>query len=221
MYDSLSVLSSKNINIVAVDGGSSKEFLGRIKKFRNISVIRSSKKGLQNQVVESLLEAQASSRYIFYTESNKSDFFRSHLDGFLSRAMTIIDKNPNAGIVLPSRTKESFSTFPEFQQRSESFLNTILSEFIDREVGDFAYGPKIIASDLIPYLGHLLRDVGWGWMTYLLLIAKKLEKSIYAVELDLPCPRDERENTYADKLLRLKQLKNHIEGVEEGLNFKP
>lgn len=219
VYDSLSALAGKNIHVVAVDGGSSEEFLDSLKKFRNISVIRSSKKGLQNQVVESLREAQASSRYILYTEANKSDFFRNQFDGFLSRAMNVIDKNPNTGIVLPSRTKESFSTFPEFQQRSEFFLNTVLSEFLDKK-GDFAYGPRIIASDLIPYLDQLPRDVGWGWMTYLLLITKGLGKNIHTVDLDLPCPQGERENTYADKLLRLKQLKNHIEAVEEGLKFK-
>lgn len=221
VYDSLSALSGKNIHVVAVDGGSSEEFLDSLKKFRNISVVKSSKTGLQNQVVESLRKAQTSSKYIFYTEANKSDFFRSHFDGFLSRAMNIVDRDPNTGIVLPSRTKESFSSYPAFQQQSESFLNTVLSEFIERGVGDFSYGPRIIVRDLIPYLDGLSRDVGWGWMTYLLLISKKLGRSIYTVDLDLPCPKDERENTYADKLLRLKQLKNHIEAIEEALNFKP
>lgn len=220
IYDSLFALSAKNIHVVAVDGGSSEEFLDSLKKFRNISVIRSSKKGLQNQVVESLREAQASSRYIFYTESNKSDFFRNQFDGFLFRAIDIMDKNPNTGIVLPSRTKESFSTFPEFQQRSESFLNTILSEFLDREMGDFAYGPRIMVRDLIPYLDRLSRDVGWGWMSYLLIIAKRLGRSIHTVNLDLPCPKDERIETDAIKLFRLRQLRNHTEGIEEGLSLK-
>lgn len=220
LYDSLSALSGKNIHIIAVDGGSNEEFLDSLKKFRNISVIRSSKKGLQNQVVESLNEAQLSSKYILYAESNKNDFFRNNFDSLLSMSMSIIDKDPNVGIILPSRTEKSFSTYPTFQQRSESFLNVILREFIDKKTGDFAYGPRIIVHDLIPYLDRLPKDVSWGWMTYLLIIAKKIGKSIYIVDLDLPCPENEREDTDTDRLLRLKQLKNHLQAIEEGLSFK-
>jgi len=221
VYDSLSTISDKNIHVVAVDGGSREEFLYRIKSLKNISVIISSKKGLQNQILESLKEAQRSNKYVFYAESNKNDFFENQLDEFIFRAMNIISKNPNTGIVLPSRTKESFSTFPSFQQQSESVLNTILSGFLGKNVKDFAYGPRIIAGDLIPYLDRLPKDIGWGWMTYILIIAKKMGMSIHAVNLDLPCPKDERVETESDKIFRLKQLRNHIEGMEEGLKFKP
>lgn len=220
IYGSLSTLSNKNIHIVAVDGGSSEEFLNNLKNLRNISIIRSLKKGVQNQAVESLNKAQSYSEYVFYTESNKGDFFRNNLDEFLSKANSIIDKDPNAGVILPSRTKESFSTYPVFQQQSESFLNTILGEFLNKKAIDFSYGPRIITGDLIPYVGQLPRDISWGWMTYLLFVAENLGKNTYAVDLDLPCPKDERIETESDKLFRLKQLRNHIEAVEEGLKFK-
>lgn len=221
VYDSLSKLSSKNIHVIAVDGGSREEFLDKIKTLRNISIFRSSKEGLQNQILESLNKAQTSSKYVFYTESNKNDFFKNHLDEFLSEAAKIIDKDSNVGIILPSRTEESFSTYPVFQKKSESFLNMTLNELLDKKTVDFTYGPRVIASDLIRYIGQLPKDIGWGWMTYLLFIAKKLGKNIHAVDLNLSCPQNERENTPSEKLLRLRQLKNHIQATEEGLSFKP
>ncbi len=215
----IEMLSSKNIpSLIIVDGGSSSDFIARLGAIPRTSLVQKGG-GLFVQTKEALNKASGeSSPYIFYAESNKEQFFKTSLDEFVQKAFEHMERDPNCGIVLPSRTSGSFATFPSFQREEELSLNRLLKELMGRAGDeDFAYGPRIILRDLIPYLNRASKEIGWGWMSYLLIIVNRLGKSIYTIPLELPCPEKERGETRADKLYRLEQFRNHIDGINEAL----
>ncbi len=193
--------------VFAVDGGSSDKFLSKAKEISNLFMVRS-EGGLVSQVKRSLNEAlKTNADYILYTESDKQLFFQDKIDAFSSLSSEILPTNP--GMILASRTQESFSTFPPFQRRAEHFLNDMLAN-ITGNVCDYSYGPRILSRDLLPHIDDLGESMGWGWMTYLVLAAHRLNKEVKNIELSLPCPPDQQGETENDKKYRLQQLQQHL-----------
>lgn len=213
--DSLKVLSKHFPIVVAVDGGSSPSFLKDIRNIPHVRIL-SEKGGLVTQVKRSLQEAaRENKQFILYTESNKLAFFENSLSRFLELADSYIH-DPNCGVILPCRTSDSFATFPPFQQITEGFLNLVLSKFTMSEL-DYTYGPRIISASLLSSLNEIGDDMGWGWMSDIILAAKKQNKKIIGIEVDLPCPIDERAETEKDKRHRIKQLRDHLLTIERNL----
>lgn len=223
ILEGLSSLSAKKVpSIFVVDGGSRKEFLEQLKTIPKIFLISSLGDGLQNQIAESLKKAKESGApFIFYTESNKAWFFKEKADEFIEKALNLAEKDPAFGMAIASRTPESFSTFPPFQRYEESVVNKLIADFGGLEQnGDYTYGPRIISSSLIPYLDRISGDLGWGWMSFLLIVGKRLGKNIHTVSLDLPCPPDEQKETEKDKVYRLKQFKNQVDAIYQAVTIQ-
>jgi len=212
----LRALSAKHIpTIIASDGGSSVPFLDELQKIPNVRIVRAAQKGLFPQVTESLQKAgETDQPYIFYTESDKARFFEQGLDEFIAIATDIAERDAHFGLIIPARNQQSFSAFPPFQQDTESSVNGIIDRLTNQdEKRDYLYGPKIVAKSLIPYLEKVSDDIGWGWMSYLAIIAHRLNKTNYTVSLDLPTPAENENEDEEEKLLRLKQMRDHFNGI--------
>lgn len=215
IIDSLGLLSKLDLPVVVCDGGSPDSFLNQVKKINGVIITPQPSGGLLNQVRESLNRAAGIYPYVFYTESNKFAFFNDQLSFFLDEANKII-KRSHPGVIVTSRSPESFSTYPPFQRQTETFINMLLAEFLGAtELVDYSYGPRIIDSGLIPYLNQVTTDFGWGWMSYIVLMAKKINKEIKTVNFNLPCPKNEQGETEKDKIFRLRQFNNHISAILE------
>ena len=215
IIDSITELSTRDFKaIVVVYGGSSKQFLDELSAIPKTTIITNAdNKGLQYQVVESLRRAsKENAGWVFYTESNKFHFFKDKLDEFLSTANSYMSQDKNCGIILPLRSKRSFMTFPPFQREAETVINNAI-QVVTNQALDCTYGPRIISSDLLECLDELPEGIDWGWMSYVLTVAHKKGKSIYGVELDLDCPKDDRAEGTKEKLLRIKQLGDHIRAI--------
>ena len=136
-------------------------------------------------------------------------------------ANDIINLNSNTGVVVASRTPQSFSTFPPFQRLEEKMTNQLLYYFLgDKQDVDYTYGPRIISASLINFLDRVSSDLGWGWLSYILLASHRSGEEIHPVTLDLPCPQEEREETEKDKLYRLRQFKEHVNALYQALSIK-
>lgn len=219
IQDSLKILSGKNLEaITIVDGGSSRDFISEIKKMPNVNLEIHPELSLQESIKKSLTIAKSyKPTAIFYTESDKKDFFKNNLEIFLDEALTIIENDPNFGIIIPSRTKESFSKFPAFQQYTENTINNLIGNFLDEKNShnDYCYGPRIISPKLITYIDKLPKNIGWGWLSFLLITSALLGKKNYTVQLNLPSPTEEFTEKEKIKLYRTKQLIDHAKGILE------
>ena len=145
---SLQELSAYGLPIIVTDGGSTAAFLDSVRRLPNITVFSANKKGVQAQAQESLLAAGETARpFILYTEPDKKDFFKEGLDDFLEQVITA----ENTGIVMASRNPQSFSTFPSFQQMTETIINNCCAEIVGRRL-DYTYGPFLLNRKLLPHL---------------------------------------------------------------------
>lgn len=200
-----------NLFLVVVDGGSSKNFLEKLNSFNKIKLISSRKSGLFNQIKDGLKQIdRVSTDYVFYFESNKWGFINNDFEKFLNKSNTLIKKNKKTGVILASRNKFSFKTFPRVQRISESIINKVLKIILKEKIIDYTYGPRIISFKVVEEIIKQDKNLGWGWMTKTLIICKKLEMNIVSLEMDLRCPEDERVETLNDIKLRLRQLKEHL-----------
>ncbi len=210
-------LATLNVPVFVVDGGSPDDFLARLRSIPGIAVLEPTGPGLQDHVLQSLEAAAASSReFLLYTESDKKWFFQHRLESYID--LSPVDDA--VGVVLPARTPESFATFPQFQQYTEIVINTLTDELIHRP-GEYAYGPRLVRNSLMPYLLGLDRDLGWGWQSYVVVVAGRLGYRIVDIPLDLPCPEEQREEGGPQaKFFRVGQLSQHLEGLRHGLRVK-
>jgi hypothetical protein len=147
---------------------------------------------LLSQVKESLNTAAASFPYVFYTESNKLNFFSRHLLFFLDEANKII-KQSHPGVIVASRSPESISTYPPFQKQTESITNLLLADFLETKIQDYSYGPRVINSQLISFLNNIETDLGWVDELYS-FCRKKQPAEIKSLELDLLSQKRKRRN---------------------------
>jgi hypothetical protein len=204
---SLPLLSESGAPVFVTNGGSGEafaDFLGTLVNFNLCEPAR----GLWPQVTRSLRAAYHSGRrFVLYTEPDKRDFFREHLREFVSEA----SGGEGVGVTLASRSEDAFSTFPEFQRHTESAINRCCAEVVGRRF-DFTYGPCLLSRDLIP---HLLNapDVGWGWRPYAFGLARRLGYRVECVVRDLRCPPEQREDDARERLYRMRQLGQSVEGL--------
>ncbi len=218
ILDTLRLLSKINIPIVVADGGSPKKFLNEIRKIHNVIIEKKKKDDLFSQVKQSLYKASKLGRAIFYLESNKYLLVKTELPKILKKAKKIITKDPEFGLILISRNKKSFETFPKFQRAEEQFLNKLTISLLHLKKTDYSYGPRILNSSHIKYLKNIHADLGWGWPSFILFTYHKLRKKIYSISVDGVCPVEERVENEEDQRYRLRQLKENLKGIELSLN---
>jgi hypothetical protein len=209
LRESLPLLAAFGAPVFVTDGGSGEEFKRFLRSLQGFSVCEPGERGPWAQAGRSLRAAHASGRrFILYTESDKAGFFRAGLGDFVSEA----PEDDGVGVVLASRSAESFETFPEFQRGTEETLNRCCAEVAGRRF-DFSYGPFLLNRRLVPALSAAPPDLGWGWRTYAFGLAPRLGCRVECVVKDLPCPPGQRVDDARERLYRMRQLAQGVEGL--------
>ncbi len=201
-------LAKLDIPVFITDGGSRESFLKFLSTFPHIHVLQPSK-GLWFQVKNSLTEAsKKNTDFIFYTEPDKADFFANALPGMIER----ITPGESTGIILASRSTDAFATFPLFQQMTETTINNCCKE-LTGEAFDYTYGPFLLNKKLLHYIDTLPENIGWGWRPFVFHLAKRLGLGLESIVGDFECPADQREDDDKERVYRMKQLAQNIEGL--------
>ena len=209
LRESLPALAALGLAVYVTDGGSGAAFIDFLRALPNFHVCDPPRRGPWRQAAQSLLAARASGRpFVLYTEPDKTDFFRLTLREFISAAPA----DEGVGVVLASRSASSFETFPEFQRRTESAINLCCAEVVGARF-DYSYGPFLLARALVPHLSGADDAIGWGWRPYAFGTARRLGYRVAHVERHLPCPPEQREDGPAERLYRIKQLGQNIQGL--------
>lgn len=195
------------------DGGSGTEFVAYLRSLPRTTVLEPTARGLVGQIRASLTAAcEAGPRFVLYTESDKVDFFERRLSRFLRDAP--IGDDP--GVVLAARSDSAFATLPPVQQFAESTINRLCGEFLGAR-GDYSYGPFLLHRDVAVHVARAENDLGWGWRHLIFAIAHRLGTRIVHLEDDHTCPDDQRVEDDAERLHRLRQLGQNVNGLVAGL----
>jgi hypothetical protein len=207
LQDSLEQLATLNIPVYIADGGSSKNFIQFLHSIPHFKIFEAG--SLLSQIRTCIKEAAKSGvRFIFYTEPDKQEFFSKHLKRMLEEAIA----DEKTGVVIASRSASGFGTYPSFQQMTETTINNCCREVIEKEM-DYCYGPFLFNSRLIPFLERLDDSIGWGWRPFLFATAKRLGYEIKSFEGDFNCPQNQREDDSTERIYRMKQLTQNINGL--------
>ena len=209
LRESLTLLARQNIPTFVSDGGSGEEFIRFLEQFDNFRVFHGGGNGLFPQIRRSLRAAvDTDADFILYTEPDKKLFFDGGLQAFLSKAPTA----ENVGIVLASRSTDGFATFPEFQRYTETVINDLCFEIIGERF-DYTYGPFLLHRELVDCLASAGDDIGWGWRPFLFAAARLTGYEIAQLADDYACPAEQREENRAERLHRINQLSQSIDGL--------
>lgn len=210
LREALTILGRRQITTFVADGGSGKEFIDFLQGLAGFHVFKAAGSGVFPQIKHSLRAAHDSgAEFILYCEPDKKLFFDAKLHEFLLKSPS----SENVGVVLASRSKDSFSTFPEFQQYTESVINNLCAEVIGDRKGDYTYGPFLFNRKLIGCLDLVPDDIGWGWRPFLFAVAKRKGFSLVRMVDDYPCPLEQRTDDASERIYRMKQLQQNIEGL--------
>lgn len=205
---SLQVLAAFDIPVIVTDGGSNDSFVSFLKSFPHFTVLNKGG-GVWEQAKNSVLQAYASGvPFIWYTEPDKHDFFQK----ILNAGMDEITLGEKLGVLLFSRSASAFKTFPSFQQMTETSINNCCREIIGGDV-DYTYGPFIMNSLLAPYLHEVQNDPGWGWRPFIFGLAHRTGLIVEAKTSDFYCPEDQRDDDAKERIYRMRQLHQNIEGL--------
>lgn len=163
LRESLTTLAECRLPVAVADAGSSSEFLNFLRCLPRFTVTAPATPGLVGQIAASLqLAAQSDSPWILYTEPDKQLFFEERMADFLRAAPGHTD----TGVVLASRSADSFRTFPRMQRYTETVINTLCRELIGVDT-DYSYGPFVLHRTLVPLAASMDPRIGWGWRHHL------------------------------------------------------
>lgn len=205
--ESLTTLSQLGIPVFVTDGGSSSVHQDLVRSLPNVSFFEA--KGLWAQAKKSLSEARLSgAKTILYTEPDKLHFFQNHLPTVFANSRW----EEESGVVIAARSAKAFASFPPFQQMTETTINRCCAELTGLET-DYLYGPFLFNAELLPHLDVLPETCGWGWRSFLFAKAHLLGYTIAAVEGDYFCPEDQQADNQTERVYRMKQLAQNIDGL--------
>jgi hypothetical protein len=95
---------------------------------------------------------------------------------------------------------------------TENAINECCKEVIEKNI-DYCYGPFLFNGQLVAFLDALDNNCGWGWRPFLFAIAHRLGYRIESFEDDFNCPLDQREDNETERIYRMKQLTQNIDGL--------
>jgi hypothetical protein len=209
LRNSLRELAKLEIPVFITDGGSQASFLAFLKGFSHFKISEAKVKGVWEQAKTSLFQAfEAGTKFIFYTEPDKYDFFHSSISAMLHRIQT----DEKSGVVTASRSAVGFNTFPDFQRMTETTINNCCSEIIGGNF-DYTYGPFLLNRELVPFLKLVNEDIGWGWRPYMFSVANRLGFRVDPYIGDFACPAEQRQDSGAERIYRMRQLAQNIQGI--------
>ncbi len=212
VHDSLQALSRYGRPIYSAHGRSTPEFAARLTGLPHLELVPyEPSPGPLAQVRGSLKAAhEHGAKWILYTEPDKGWFFEHRLPNVLAFAE---NAGEAVGLVMPSRSPESFATFPSEQQLTERLTNELFGEVLGQQA-DYVYGPFLLRRELAEELAGAPNDLGWGWRPFLMARALRRGWELVPLDQNLPCPesqRGERKLTY-----RLQQMSQNIRGLALG-----
>ena len=213
---SLTALSAAGLPLVVADGGSSGDFLFSLERVPHLTLVQTEGRGLVAQVKASVAAAAGSNRrFVLYAESDKLMFFDQKLGRFLLEA----PETDDIGVVISARTDKSLATFPRTQRVTEAAINSLTGDFVGL-AGDYSYGPFLLNRRLAAHLDALPPEIGWGWRHYLFAVTARLGLRVVHVLDDLPCPEDQRVDDEQERVHRLKQLTQNVNGLLLGMTAR-
>lgn len=208
LTSALTALAQLQIPLYITDAGSEPAFVQYLHNLPNSTVL-GPEKGVWPQAKMSLQAAAAAgAEWIFYTEPDKLEFFAQHLGRMLQQ----IVPDKTTGLYLASRSARGFASFPHFQQMTETTINRCCAELIGKQ-GDYVYGPFLLYRHLLSYLNAIPDTLAWGWRPYTFLMAHRLGYRIGSFEGDFLCPEDQRQDDRTERIYRMKQLAQNMEGL--------
>jgi hypothetical protein len=190
VLETFSNLSQLNLPIITVDSGSSEEDQKKIASIKNVLFFKS-KEGITKRLVFSQQEAAKHADYIFYLQSDKKDFAKNDVPKMIDYYV----KQQEKGLLIPSRTKESFATYPSYQQKHEEFLNWFIGDYVKIEE-DYYAGPKIYPATVTKYLHEIKGEQWWGIEAFIYVLAKKLNLPFAFFEVFINSPKDIGNNEF-------------------------
>ena len=208
---SLKLLAEAGLPVGVADRGTSAPFSQRLKQLPGFRVTIPSTPGLVPQVQASIaLAATFGTRFILYVESDKELFFENRLRDFVRHA----PDHDDVGVVLASRSEESFQTFPEMQRYTEGIANHLCGQRL-RCPGDFFYGPFLMTRTLLSHISNLDARLGWGWRPSTFVAAQRRGLHLLHVIDDHCCPPSQQNENDAEQIHRIRQLSENILGLIE------
>jgi len=208
--------SGAGFSIIASDGGSRPEFVERIRSIPRATVVVSPAAGLVAQIKHALAAAvDRAADWILYTEPDKDVFLEEHAMHLIEAAARDAD-----AVWVAARTSRALATFPKIQQFTEQTINTLTSDAVGVP-GDYSYGPMILPSRAATYALEAPDRLGWGWRHFVLARARRAGFPIALHTGDYECPVAQRQETDAERIHRLKQLTQNLDGLIEGLTWSP
>ena len=211
---SLERLAAAGFPVAVADAGTNPDFEGFLSQLPGFHVTVPPRRGLVAQVAASIALAAGLDRsFILYTEPDKALFFGRRMKDFLHRAAADRDGR-EVGVVLASRSRRSFKTYPSMQRYTEGVINGLCGEMLGCP-GDYSYGPFLMTRTLVPELLQVRRELGWGWRHFAFRAAHRAGLPVDHVTGDYPCPPDQRAEDDAERVHRLRQLSENILGLIE------
>ncbi len=208
---SLTLLAQAGCPVVAADRGTSATFTAILTSIRGVDVVVPAESGLVAQVKASVARAAISGRrFVLYVEPDKETFFRRAIVDFVHRA----PDGSDVGVVLASRSDESFYTFPPVQRYTEGVINHLCAQRIGT-VGDYSYGPFLMNRSLLPHVEAAESRLGWGWRHFVFRTAHDRGLRVCHVTGEYPCPPDQRDESESERTHRMRQLSQNIMGLIE------
>jgi hypothetical protein len=203
-------LARHGMPVSVTDGGSGEPFRRFVQELPQVRLTGPPPTaGLVPQVQESLRAAsERGRRFILYTEPDKQRFFESGLADFMAGA----PDDEQVGVVIASRSPGAFGTFPLFQQFTEGTINRLCGELIGGE-SDYSYGPFLLNRRLVERINDLTTDVGWGWRHFLFGLVPRLGYRVHHVSGRFECPPEQRDEDAAERLHRIRQLGQNVQGL--------
>ena len=102
--------------------------------------------------------------------------------------------------------------FPATQQQTESAISALFGAETTL-AGDYCYGPLILNRDLIGLLPDLPDTLGWGWRFSVMGAAWCAGYALRLFTTEVPCPPDQQGNDLGERMHRMRQLVQNLEGV--------
>jgi hypothetical protein len=206
---SVARLAAEGMPVAVADTGLNPAFRSFLESVPGCSVAVPSERGLVPQVHASLQLARSSGRrFILYVEPDKEIFFAQQLGDFVRRAPA----GPDVGIVMASRSDESFQTYPPTQRYTEGVINKLCGDLVGC-AGDYSYGPFLMTRELLPHVADLDARLGWGWRHFTFAMAHRLVLRVLHVTDDYICPVEQRAEDEAERQHRLRQLSQNLLGL--------
>lgn len=202
-----------NIKCVVVDGGSSAEFLNKIKQLKNIQVVIEPSLGMGEsrrkalEAAMSLASATGSPSFL-YADPEKEDLIKEESLGAMIKSL----REGIADIVVPMRkTMESYPRFQEWiEKRANKRAAKIMNENKAEAELDLWFGPKMFnregAKYFLEYKGKLDK---WDSIIKPVADAYKAGKRIVSAPVDFQYPETQKSHEEMSRVFKQKRFEQY------------